>query len=93
MSFSPALHAADLHVSPSGKDSNPGTQAAPYRTIGAARDAARKLAGKEPVTVHLADGVYYLPETLVFTPADSGTAKAPSSIKRITKAQPFLAAG
>ena len=25
------------------------------------------------MTVHVADGVYYLPETLVFTAADSGT--------------------
>jgi hypothetical protein len=65
--------AADLHVSTSGSDSHPGTRAAPLRTIAAARDAARALAGREPVTVHVADGVYYLPETLVFTPADSGT--------------------
>ena len=69
--------AADLHVSTSGSDSHPGTRAAPFRTIAAARDAARKFAGKEPVTVHVADGVYYLPETLVFTPADSGTGKNP----------------
>ncbi len=70
-------HALDLNVSPAGRDSNPGMLDAPFQTLGAARDAARKVAGKEEVTVHVADGVYYLPETLVFTAADSGTAKYP----------------
>lgn len=75
--FALPLAAADFHVAPTGKDTNRGTQAAPFQTLGAARDAARNLAGKEAVTVHVADGVYYLPETLVFTPADSGTARNP----------------
>jgi alpha-L-fucosidase len=35
------------------------------------------MAGKEPVTVHVADGVYYLPDTLVLTAADSGTEDSP----------------
>lgn len=68
---------AELHVAPTGKDSNPGTSAAPLKSLAAARDAVRKLAGKESVTINVADGVYYLPETLVFTPADSGSAKKP----------------
>ncbi len=69
--------AAEFHVATSGNDANNGTASAPFRTLAAARDAARKLAGQEPVTVHVADGVYYLPDTLVFTPADSGTARHP----------------
>ena len=69
--------AAEIHVAPVGNDQNPGTPTAPLKTLAAARDAVRKLAGKEPVTVWLADGVYYLTETLVFTSADSGTAGQP----------------
>ncbi len=69
--------AAEIHVSPAGKDTNPGTQASPLQSLAAAQNAARRFAGKEPVTVRFADGVYYLPETMVFTAADSGTAKAP----------------
>ena len=65
--------AADIHVAPGGNDANPGTKDAPLGSLAAARDAARPLVGKEPVTVHVADGVYYLPETLVFAPADAGT--------------------
>ena len=72
-----SVTAADLYVSPAGNDRNAGTQAAPVQSLEAARNAARKFAGKEPVTVHVADGVYYLPETLVFTAEDSGSAKAP----------------
>ncbi len=73
----PSGLAADLYVSPTGKAGNLGTSAAPFQTLGAARDAARKFAGTEAVTVHVADGVYYLPETLVFTAADSGTPEKP----------------
>jgi hypothetical protein len=69
--------AADLYVSPSGNDTNPGTRTAALQTLGAARDAARKFAGREPVTIHVAPGVYYLPDKLVFGPADSGTAQNP----------------
>ena len=69
--------ALDLYVSPQGKDTNPGTQGAPLATLAAARDAARTVAGKEKVSVHVADGAYHLPETLVFSPEDSGSAEFP----------------
>lgn len=69
--------AADLYVSPNGRDTGSGTRAEPLASLAAARDAARRFAGEEPVTVHVADGVYYLAETLTFTAADSGSAKHP----------------
>lgn len=72
-----SLPAAELYVSPVGKASNSGTRSAPLPTLAAARDLARKVAGREPVTVHVADGIYYLSETLVFTPSDSGSEKFP----------------
>lgn len=72
-----AVHAANLYVSPMGKDSNPGTVAAPMKSLAAVQDASRAYAGREAVTVHVADGIYYLPETLVFTPQDSGSARFP----------------
>ena len=75
--FSLSLPAAEIYVAPDGNDSDSGTRHAPLETLAAARDAARSLAGKETVTVHVADGVYYLPETLVFTSADSGTEDHP----------------
>ena len=86
-------HAVDLHVAPSGKDSNPGTPTAPLQSLASARDAARKFAGKEPVNVHVADGVYYLPDTLAFTPADSGTAKFPVIFRADNEGKAVLSGG
>ncbi len=69
--------AAEVHVSPAGRDDAPGTAAAPLRSVAAAQRAARKFAGRESVTVLIAPGVYYLPETLVFAADDSGTKANP----------------
>ena len=48
-----AIHAADLHVAPSGNDANPGTRATPLRTIQRAADLAQP---GDVITVH--EGVY-----------------------------------
>jgi membrane-associated protease RseP (regulator of RpoE activity) len=87
------LHAADLHVSPAGNDSHPGTSAAPFRTLAAARDAARMFTGKETVTVHVGDGIYYLPETLVFTAADSGSEEHPVTYRAATEGNAVISGG
>src|SRR6266576_3913853 len=58
----------DLYVSPSGSDSNPGTQAAPFKTILAASQVA------QPGTaVHVTPGTY----SGGFATATSGTASSP----------------
>jgi hypothetical protein len=61
-----------IHVSPDGADTRPGTVQAPVKTPEAARNLARKHAGRDPVTIIFADGVYYLDQTLLLTDADSG---------------------
>ena len=88
-----SAHGLDLHVSPAGKDTNPGTEAAPLASLAAARDAARKVAGKEAVTVHVGDGVFHLPETLVFTPADSGSAEFPVAYRAVNEGRAVLSGG
>lgn len=88
-----SAHTAEILVSPAGNDSNPGTLEAPFKSLAAARDAARKLAGREAVRVRLADGVYYLPETLVFTPADSGSEKFPVIYESVNEGQAILSGG
>ncbi|MDF7825467.1 right-handed parallel beta-helix repeat-containing protein [Pontiellaceae bacterium B12227] len=72
LAVSGMVQAADIYVSPMGNDANSGAKNSPLASLAAARDAARPMVGKKAVTVHVADGVYYLPETLIFTPADSG---------------------
>jgi hypothetical protein len=61
--------AAEIHVSPSGDDANAGTADRPLRTFAAAQQAARRTKAQ---TVLFHAGTYYLPETIVITPADSG---------------------
>jgi hypothetical protein len=65
-----------IHVATTGDDSNPGTADEPMATIAGAQLAVRTLSGRGPVTVWLHGGIYYLPDTVRFTAADSGTAEA-----------------
>ncbi|TWT91230.1 sulfatase-like hydrolase/transferase [Neorhodopirellula pilleata] len=75
--FAKSTLASDIYVSPSGSDTNQGTQSSPVASLAKAQSLARTFSGIESVTVHVADGVYYLPETIVFEPADSGSDEHP----------------
>ncbi|MFT5122294.1 MAG: hypothetical protein ACI9TH_004913 [Kiritimatiellia bacterium] len=70
------LNAADLLyvVSSTGDDANPGTQAAPFRTIERARDTLRPLltASKARIARISLEGTFALSEPLLFTPDDGG---------------------
>src|SRR5580765_4574004 len=68
-----------IFVSPTGDDGNPGTALEPLRTFHAAQLAARELKKQRSgeLSVYFRAGTYYLPETVVFTPEDSGAAEAP----------------
>jgi hypothetical protein len=73
-----AQEARTFHVSPSGKDDNPGTEVAPLATLEKARDSVRKLVAeglKSDVKVVIHAGVYELEKTLEFGPQDSGDEK------------------
>jgi len=73
-----ASQQADFYVAPNGRDTNPGTEAAPFASMAAARDAVRKVVRdglKKDIRVVLAGGTYELADTLRFTPEDSGTAE------------------
>ncbi|WP_430931209.1 PDZ domain-containing protein [Saccharicrinis sp. 156] len=85
--------AADIYVSTKGSDSNKGTKKKPFATLLAAKNAAQKYAGKESVTIHVQDGVYYLSETLVFEPKDSGSEKYPILYKAINEGGAVLSGG
>ena len=71
--------AVELYVAPNGHDTNPGTKGRPFATLTHARDTVRQIkkTSKEPVTVYLRGGIYYLDEPTVFTSEDSGTKQAP----------------
>lgn len=69
----------------------------PFATLTRARDAVRAMKADglltEPVTVMMRGGTYYLPETLVFGPQDSGTAECPVAYVAYPGEQPVLSGG
>eukprot|EP00966_Prymnesium_polylepis_P008577 198154-Prymnesium_polylepis.1 len=67
----PLRGSAEVFVSPTGSDANPGTRAAPFATWERALAASRKQSG--PATVTFREGAYTLNETVVLGPQDSGT--------------------
>lgn len=74
------VSAAELHIAPRGRDTNPGTEDRPFATLAVARDAVVKLKHQqpnEPITVYLDGGVYRLDETVVFAIDDSGSPQQP----------------
>ncbi|MFC1760864.1 right-handed parallel beta-helix repeat-containing protein [Planctomycetota bacterium] len=88
-----SAYALDIYVSPDGSDSNSGLAGQPLASLAAAQQKARALAGSEAVTVHVADGIYYLPDTLVFTPKDSGSEKHPVLYKAQNEGDAVLSGG
>ncbi|MGJ8632714.1 MAG: PDZ domain-containing protein [Luteolibacter sp.] len=88
-----SAYAADLFVSPAGDDASAGTSDAPLGSLAAAKSAVARFAGQEEVTVHVADGIYYLPETLVFTPEDSGSEGKPVVYRAVNEGGAVLSGG
>jgi hypothetical protein len=61
-----------FHVSPQGKDTNPGTRNHPFASLQRAREAVRKADRTQGCKVVVAEGVYEQRETLVLGSEDSG---------------------
>jgi hypothetical protein len=63
-----------FYVSPTGSDSNPGTEAAPFLTLDRARTAVRTVTGgmSQNIVVYLRAGRYLLSNTVTFSEQDSG---------------------
>src|SRR5260370_36544133 len=85
--------AADIYVSPAGRDSNSGTKARPLASLAAAQRLARRWKSAGAVTVWLRGGTYYLPQTLVFSPEDSGTKKTPVTYAAFPGEEPVISGG
>ena len=60
-----------IYVSPNGNDSADGSLTSPLASFARAQQLARQASSLDDVTVIFADGVYYLPQTIEFTPMDS----------------------
>ncbi|MEU7867275.1 RICIN domain-containing protein [Dactylosporangium sp. NPDC049140] len=66
---------AAYYVAPDGNDANPGTLAAPFRTVQHARDVVRTINANMTgdIYVYLRGGNFQVTGTIEFTPNDSGT--------------------
>jgi len=72
----------EFYVAPDGNDGNVGTEATPFATLGRARDAVRQVKASDGlpaggITVWIRGGRYFVEETLLLTPADSGAKGKP----------------
>ncbi|MCC9656575.1 right-handed parallel beta-helix repeat-containing protein [Rhodopirellula halodulae] len=93
ISATPSLSALDVYVSATGDDSNKGSSASPVASLQRARQIVQPVAGKQPVTVHVGDGVYYLPDTLRLGPEDSGTQECPVVYQAQNRGKTVLSGG
>ena len=77
------VDAREFHVSPTGTDSNSGSETAPFASLLKARDAIRagrqaeELRKDEAIVVTIHGGTYQVTETLELTSEDSGTEGVP----------------
>lgn len=89
---------ASFYVAPQGDDTNPGTQARPFATLEAAREAVRKLARQTApppgeITVYVRGGDYARTNTFELGAADSGTPKTPITWRAVAGETPRLLGG
>lgn len=60
------------YLSPTGSDTNPGTIALPWQTLGYAVSQVRQINQTDDICVYLREGTFTLPRTVTLTQADSG---------------------
>lgn len=90
------LAATEIHVSPSGADTNPGTHTQPVATPQRAQELVRAIIAAgltEPLDIIFADGIYQLDAPLELRPEDSGTTDFPITWKAADGATPILSGG
>jgi hypothetical protein len=90
-----ALTAAEFHVAVTGNDANAGTAAAPFRSLGRARDAVRPLLAdmKADMVVVVHGGWHIVTEPLEFTTEDSGQSGFNVIYRAAPGEQPVLSGG
>ncbi|OUL29122.1 hypothetical protein BV378_06560 [Nostoc sp. RF31YmG] len=102
-----SLKSIAFYVAPNGNDAWTGKQAnrnstqndGPFATLERARNAIRELKRrqdgvlKQPVTVFIRGGTYFLAQPLVFNSEDSGTHKCPVTYTAYQNEKPIISGG
>ena len=82
-----------IYVSPLGNDRNPGTRLKPVASFVKAQTLARKISKTKSAEVIFAKGVYYLPETVIFTAEDSKTSSKTVTYRSDVEGNAILSGG
>ncbi|HEY9770031.1 MAG TPA: right-handed parallel beta-helix repeat-containing protein [Coleofasciculaceae cyanobacterium] len=88
-----------FYVAPDGSDRHEGTKDAPFATLHRARSAIRELKRqqngtlRQPVTVWLRGGTYFLAQSLELTSEDSGTENFPIIYRAYPGEKPVISGG
>ena len=94
--LSPLAMAEEIFVSPAGNDQNDGKLSTPLASIAVAQARVRAFKQnnpKQPITVYLRGGKYYLTEPVVFNLRTAGRRKALWFTRRIrTRCHKYLVA-
>ena len=97
--FAQLAYGAEVWVSPSGKDSNPGTAAQPFATLARAQQKARDLHevartyDYQPIHIILHGGTYSITKPIVLKPEDSGDRNNFVTISAAPGETPVLSGG
>ncbi len=83
----------EIYVSPNGNDNTSGTKMQPVQTFEKASELAAAAMGKKEVTVIFEDGIYYLSNTVVFKPEQSGSKKYPISYRAAHEGKAIISGG
>lgn len=91
--FSCQEKSIDIYVSPNGNDNQTGSKNQPAQSLSQAKSLANKYNGNSAVNIILNDGTYYLEETLIFKPEDSGTEKFPVTWQAANEGKAVISGG
>ena len=80
-------------MSPAGDDSASGAEKSPLKSLAEAQKRVAQNGASKGATVLVADGIYYLPETIKFSPSDSGSEGKPVVYKAINEGKAVLSGG
>lgn len=83
-----------IYVAPNGDDKNDGTKSKPFATIDRAKEYVKTLdKTKGDIVVEIADGTYFVEETLTFGVEDSGSKDCSIRYVASAGASPVISAG
>lgn len=82
-----------IYVSPTGRDSNPGTIDKPIQSVSKAQELTHQFPANKSVEVIFDNGTYYLPQTIQFTDRDSRNTGATTTYRAKTEGGAVLSGG